>query len=99
MRSYFLTAEADRELASQIDYLIGEGAQIPAQKLLNRVHSFVGNSLCQFPETGKHIKKRGLWEIWIPGTRIVLWYRFDETSVEIVYLWHTSRNRAAKAKH
>lgn len=98
MRSYSIVPVAEQELESQINYLIGQGAQIPAQKLLNRVHRFIGNSLCRFPATGHYVKKRDLWEIWIPGTRVVLWYRFDDTSVVLLYLWHMSRNRTGKQK-
>ena len=96
MRHYFFMPVAEQEFESQINYLIGEGTQVPAQKLLNRVHSFIGDSLCSFPATGHYIKKRDVWEIWIPGTRLVLWYRFDETSVAVVYLWHTSQHRTGK---
>ena len=94
MRRYVLTKEAESALDSQIDYLIAQGAQTAAQNLLNRIHNFLADTLCQFPATGRHLMLRDLWEIWIPGTRQILWYRFDEQIVTVIATWHTSQNRS-----
>jgi plasmid stabilization system protein ParE len=48
-----------------------------------------------FPRTGRSLKDRDLWEIWIPRTRLMLWYRIEHERILIVTVWHTSQNRSA----
>jgi plasmid stabilization system protein ParE len=93
MRDYVFTAEAEDRLEDQVRYLIDQNAHKAAQDLLQRVTVFIERTLCRRPAIGRFLPDRQLYEFWIPGTRLVLWYRYDETTVTIISVWHTAQNR------
>jgi plasmid stabilization system protein ParE len=93
-----LSPEAAERLEAQIAYLRDVGAEAAAERLRVRVLSFLQNHLARFPRTGRHLDDRHLWEIWIPRTRLVLWYRIETDRVEIATVWHTSQNRRSAPK-
>lgn len=93
MRACRFSPMAERELNVQIDYLLIQGAFRPAEALALRVESFVSRFLIQYPRGGRFISDRDLWEIWIPGTRLVLWYRFTDEDLDVVRVWHVAQNR------
>ncbi len=94
MRSWVLDPEARANLASQIDYLIDQGAFEAAERLVGRVEAFLADFLCFHPASGRYISERGLWEIWIPRTRLVLWYRFTDRELQVIRIWHTAQDRS-----
>ena len=93
MRSVRLTPEAEDILANQIDYLIAQGAIAPAQALKTRIETFLTETQATFPRTGRWLAERQLWETWIPGTKLVAWYLFDDAELVVVTFWHTSQSR------
>ena len=93
MRSYAFAPRAQRDLQSQIDYLNDQCAFDAADHLLARIEQFVAHFLILHPKTGIFINHRELWETWVPQTRLVLWYRFTDTTLEIARVWHTSQDR------
>ena len=93
MRDYVFTTEAETALESHVDYLLDQYAFRAAQELLTHIEIFVARTLCLFPAMGQRIEQKDLWETWIPGTRIVLWYRFDDEMVTVITLWHTAQDR------
>lgn len=97
MRRLVLTDEANRRLQSQIDFLLDRHRTQDARVLRQRVASYLSNSLAHFPKTGTFIAKRRLWESWIPGTRIVAWYQFDEDTLTVLTFWNTSQDRQSSA--
>jgi plasmid stabilization system protein ParE len=66
--------------------------------LRERVLSFLQKHLARFPRTGRRLKDRDLWEMWVPHTRLVLWYRIETDRIEIATVWHTSQDRGSTAK-
>jgi plasmid stabilization system protein ParE len=94
MRRVVLTDEAASQLESQIDYLLDKNAEAAARALRLRVSQFIGDTLATYPASGKFIAEQDLWESWIPGTRLVAWYKFDEDVLTLITFWHTSRDRA-----
>jgi hypothetical protein len=34
-----------------------------------------------------------IWETWIPGTRLVVWYRFTADELQIIRIWHSAQDR------
>lgn len=96
MRTYAFSRRAEGELGLQIDYLIRRGAFRPAEQLADRTESYLRDFLAAYPRTGKYIPERDIWETWVPGTRLVLWYRFTDIHVDVVRIWHTSRARDAE---
>ena len=93
MRSVRLTLQADDVLANQIDYLIAQGAIAPAQALKARVETFPTQTQAAYPRTGRWLPERQLWETWIPGTKLVAWYLFDDAELVVITFWHTSQSR------
>jgi plasmid stabilization system protein ParE len=93
MRRWVLDRQAEADLQAQLDYLIARGAVAAAAGLLARVRSFLRDFLTVYPGTGVFLNHRNLWETWIPSTRLVLWYRFTETELQIARVWHASQDR------
>ena len=95
MRRIVFDTEAERELSNQLDYLISHHAINAAHDLVERARLFLVNHLARLPATGRRLDYRGLWECWIPRTKLVLWYRFTDTELQIVHVWHASQDRDA----
>jgi plasmid stabilization system protein ParE len=93
MRRWVLDRQAEADLHAQLDYLIERGAAAAAERLLERVRTFLRDFLTVHPRTGRFLDHRGLWETWIPRTRLVLWYRFTDTELQIARIWHVSQDR------
>ena len=93
MGRYSFSLEARIAFDDQIDYLISRHALAAATALNARVHAFIRDTLCHHPGIGRHLTERGLWETWIPRTRIVVWYTFTEDELVIIALWHTAQDR------
>jgi plasmid stabilization system protein ParE len=90
-----LSPEAAQRLEAQIAYLRDAGAVGAAERLRLRVMEYLSKHLSDFPRTGRWLKERDLWEMWIPRTRLVLWYRIESERILVVTVWHTSQNRRA----
>ena len=86
MRTVRVTPEAEATLAHQLDYLIDHGALAPARALKIRVEAFLTNTLPHHPGIGRFIADRNLWESWIPGTRLVVWYTHDDHELVAITL-------------
>ena len=90
-----LSREATERLEAQIAYLRDVGAEAAAERLRTRVVSFLANHLAHVPRTGRRLRDRELWEMWIPRTRLVIWYRIEQRRIEVATVWHTSQDRSA----
>ncbi len=93
MRSFRFSPAAVAALNSQIDYLISKHALQAARTLERRVREHIVNTLCHFPYAGTHIPDRDVFESWVPGTRIVVWYTVAEDHITIAMIWHTAQDR------
>lgn len=89
-----LAREAAEQLEAQVAYLRDVHALQAAERFKSRVLSFLSNHLAHFPRTGRKLVDRELWEIWIPGTRLILWYRIDDDRIEIATVWHSAQDRS-----
>jgi plasmid stabilization system protein ParE len=90
-----LSPEAVERLQAQVAFLRDAEAVAGAERLRTRVMDFLSNHLAHFPRTGRFLNDRDLWEVWIPRTRLVLWYRIEDERILIATVWHTSQNRSA----
>ncbi len=81
------------EFESQIDYLIEQHAPRAAARLKSRCDEFFENFLARHPRTGKYVVEKDIWETWIPGTRLVVWYRFTSDELQIIRIWHVAQER------
>ncbi len=90
------TDTARRHIASQIGYLVDQGAAAPARRLRSRINSFVRNFIARHPRASRHITELDIYETWIPRTPYVFMYRLDDASntVTILALFHTSQDRS-----
>lgn len=68
--------QAADDLLAQLTYLVSNNAVGTARQLDARVTAFLENFLTHHPRTGKFIASAQLWETWVPGTRLIVWYRF-----------------------
>lgn len=93
MRRYSFAPSAAEALDRQINYLISIHALQAARALENRVRVYITGTLCRFPFVGAYIAERDVYESWIPGTRIVVWYKVFEGEIVIAMIWHTSQRR------
>lgn len=84
---------ARRDLANKLGYLVDKGATAAARRLERRLTRFLVDTITCYPRSGTFIAHRELWETWVPGTRIVIWYRFTQDELQIVRVWHTSQDR------
>jgi plasmid stabilization system protein ParE len=89
-----LAPEAVERLEAQIGFLRDVGAEYAAEWLRARVTDFMANHLARYPRTGRELGNSGLWETWIPRTRLVVWYRIEQDQIAIATVWHTSQNRS-----
>jgi plasmid stabilization system protein ParE len=86
---------ARRDLERQLTYLIDHNAAPAARRLEQRLVTFIERTLAAYPRAGTFVGHRNVWEIWIPGTRLVLWYRFTSDELQIVRVWHSAQDRDA----
>ena len=90
-----LSPEAVERLEAQIAYLRDAGAADAAERLRRRVMDFLSNHLAHVPRTGRRLGDHELWEMWIPRTRLVLWYRIETERIVVATVWHTSQDRSS----
>lgn len=88
-----ISPRAVRDLDNQIQYLIEHHAPKAARDLELRVMAFLRDTLAGTPQFGLRIEHRGLYEAWIPNTKLVIWYRVERDRIEIARFWHTSQDR------
>jgi len=81
------------DLAAQIEYLIDNQALPAALHLKARCDAFFETFLIRHPRAGKNIAEKDIWETWVPGTRLVFWYRFTNTELQIIRIWHAAQDR------
>jgi plasmid stabilization system protein ParE len=91
-----LSPEAAERLEAQITFLRDAEAIDAAEWLRTRVTDFLSNYLADYPRTGRRINNRDLWEIWVPRTRLVLWYRIEHERIVVATVWHASQDRSAR---
>lgn len=84
---------AAEDLERQLDYLISLKALGAAIRLEARVTAFLEQFLATHPRSGKHVAEASIWETWVPGTRLVIWYRFTTTEIQVLRIWHSAQNR------
>lgn len=88
-----LDPRAAEELASQIAYLIDNHALLAAARLKARCDAFFETFLARHPRAGKYMAEKDIWETWIPGTRLVVWYRCTSEELQIIRIWHAAQDR------
>jgi plasmid stabilization system protein ParE len=87
-----LSPEAAERLEAQVAFLRNAEAFDVAERV--RVVGFLSNHLAHFPRTGRPLKDRDLWEMWVPRTRLVLWYRIEQEQIVVATVWHASQDRS-----
>jgi plasmid stabilization system protein ParE len=90
------TTTARRHIASQIGYLVDQGAIRPAQRLRARITSFVRDFLARHPRAARFIPEYEIYECFIPRTPYVVIFRIDAANdmLIVLALFHTSQDRS-----
>ena len=89
------TPTAARQIERQITYLVSQDARGAAMRARVRITAFIGEFLARYPRAGRYISEKDIFEIWIPRTRYVLFYRLESGDVlKILALFHTSQERS-----
>ena len=89
-----LSAEAAEQLEAQVRNLRNANALKAAADLSRRVMAVLIWHLAEFPRTGRHLPRLDLWETWIPGTKLIEWYRIETDHRAIATVWHASQDRS-----
>ena len=87
---------ARRELRNQVQYLIDHDGSVAAKRLKTCVMSFLKETIAPFPRIGLPIEHRDLYEVWVPSTRLILWYRISKDLIEVVRVWHAAQDRSGQ---
>lgn len=88
-----IAPDARLDIARQVIYLIEHDAAAAARRLEQRLLTFIESTLAAYPRIGAFTGHRGLWEVWIPRTRLVVWFRFTQDELQVVRVWHASQDR------
>lgn len=91
------TTEAAGTLEAQVQYIREQHAPAAAERLHQRVVSFLEKHVSRLPRAGRRMERDGLeiWEMWVPRTKLILWYEIREDHVLVVSVWHAARDRSA----
>jgi plasmid stabilization system protein ParE len=92
MRDVVLTDRAAERLDEQLAYLTAQGAADAAERVRARIEEHLA-VISQYPRTGRYRHRQKLWEAWVPKTRLVVWYRFDDAQIVAIAIWHTAQQR------
>ena len=89
------TPTARRQIEAQLAYLVDRSATRAAERLRNRITSFVTGFLVRYPRASRFIAERSLFETWIPRTPYVVLYRVDDSAVTltVLALFHRAQDR------
>jgi plasmid stabilization system protein ParE len=92
------TPTATRQIENQISYLVSQGAQRAAAAAHQRITSFIHDFLARYPKAGQLIPEKQIYEIWIPRTRFIVFYRIEaRDTLRILALFHSAQDRAGFA--
>jgi plasmid stabilization system protein ParE len=89
------TPTAVRQIENQLAYLVSKGAERAAVAARNRITTFINEFLAVYPRTGRLIPDKQIYEIWVPRSRYVIFYRVEgEDTLRILGLFHTAQERS-----
>ncbi|MGI9404932.1 MAG: type II toxin-antitoxin system RelE/ParE family toxin [Hyphomicrobiaceae bacterium] len=88
-----ISDEALAALEHQIQYIRSTGRPQSAREQYDRVFTFLTETLLLTPGNGRYIPDADIWETHISGTRLIVWYTFDDQQLRVLNLWHGSQDR------
>ena len=88
------SVDATTDLQDYLDYILERNARAAA-RMAERVLA-VEEIIRQWPESASFDRDAGVYERWIPGSRLKLLYVFEGDMVEIIAAFHTSRDPDTK---
>jgi plasmid stabilization system protein ParE len=92
-----LAPQAREEFRSQLLYLRDHAGAKTARRLKVRIMTFLNHTLAAYPRIGTAVGHRGLYEVWVPKTRIVVWYRIAGETIQVARFWHAAQDRSQDA--
>jgi plasmid stabilization system protein ParE len=86
---------AEFELEHHLAYGTEKFGRLVAERTFKRVRRFLLESLATFPRLGVYQPERDVYEVVIPRTPFIAFYRIDESAdlLTIVALFHYAQDR------
>ena len=81
--------EALSELTDILDYL-GQVAPEVAHNLATRI-LLAEENIITLPQAAKYDQATNTYDRYVPNTRVILTYTIHDDFIEIIRVWHTSR--------
>lgn len=89
------TPTAVRHMENQLAYLVSQGAGRAAVAARERIRAFINDFLAVYPRAGRFIPEKQIYEIWIPRTRYIVFYRVEAgDTLRILALFHSAQERS-----
>jgi plasmid stabilization system protein ParE len=93
-----LSERAEAELEHHFAYGVEKFGTLVAERTFSRVRRFLLESLAAFPRLGVYRPERDIYEVVIPRTPFVAFYRVDELTdvLTVVALFHYAQDRKSE---
>jgi plasmid stabilization system protein ParE len=88
----------EAELEHHFAYGVEKFGRLVAERTFNRVRRFLLESLAAFPRIGVYRSTRDVYEVVIPGTPFIAFYRIDASAemLTVVALFHYAQDRESE---
>lgn len=90
------TAEAVADLEDVLDYIVARNPSAAAHVAMRIDHSV--EVLTEFPRAGRHDSETGCYEWPVPGVPLLLIYTIETDVIDIIAVFHTSRDPSSKRR-
>jgi plasmid stabilization system protein ParE len=93
-----LSERVEAELAHHFAYGIEKFGRLVAERTFGRVRRFLLESLAAFPRVGVYRSGRDVYEVVIPRTPFIAFYRIDASAdvLTVVALFHYAQDRQSE---
>jgi toxin ParE1/3/4 len=90
------TKAAEADLETILSYIAERNPQAAADLAARIVRA--EDQILAFPQAARYDRETETYELYIPQTRVILIYHFDSDLIEIIAVFHTSRDPSDKPR-
>ena len=93
-----LSERVEAELEHHFAYGVEQFGRVVAERTFNRVRRFLLESLAAFPRVGVYRSARDVYEVVIPRTPFIAFYRIDASAdvLTVVAFFHYAQDRKSE---
>jgi plasmid stabilization system protein ParE len=93
-----LSERVEAELERHFSYGVEKFGRPGAERTFRRVRRFLFETLAAYPRTGVYRARRNVYEVVIPRTPFIAFYRIDREvdAVTVVALFHHAQDRESE---